>query len=314
MSSDSATAFLGELDLPGLEDATALIHNREGSLMLFVMKGGAPLYFIKVARDRQGNGLVEGEYENLSRLNARLAGCDRLKGSVPAPVLLDYYRGRAFLVSDWFPGRKSLLFSFDSNRCEDVIDWLTALHKTTGTEAVFDEGLLWEYISRYSNSQSGSSLPSELQSLSDDTVAAWGGLNLERVPLAFSHNDFSSANILFDDKESICVVDWVSATERGFVFLDAFDLALYLLNKRLNDYPESLRRFFDGTGATEVELRRIVRKYIKAFDLSAGMLRWLLQVFFLSKACRFHRAGRPDRVRQLTECFRVSRDINVESS
>lgn len=312
MSSDFASTFLKGLGLPDVKVASVLVHNRRDSVMFFVMKEGAPLYLIRLARHQKDNGLVVAEYETLLKLKQRLAGCERLEGSIPAPVRLDYHEGRAVLVTDWFSGRKDLLFGFDRQRCADAVDWLVALHQETVTVSTFGRELLSQYVGRYSNSPPDAPLPGELRSLFDETVDTFGELDTEAVPVAFTHNDFSAANILFGDRGRVFVVDWVTATEKGFLFLDAFDIALYLLNNALNDYPSSLRRLAGGGGAKEGEIRRICGTYIRGFNLSEGMLHWLLKVFFLSKACRFHRAGRSERVQQLIECFRVSRDIDVE--
>ena len=311
VSNDFASAFLTGRGLPDVKPASVLVHNRRDSVMFFAMRDGAPLYLVRLARHPKDNGLVVAEYETLVKLKQRLAGGERLEGSIPAPVRLDYHVGRAFLVTDWFSGRKDLLFGFDRQRCADAVDWLVALHQETGAVSTFGRDLLTQYVGRYSNSPPDAPLPGELRSLFDDTVDSFGALNTEAVPVAFTHNDFSAANILFGDRGRVSVVDWATATEKGFLFLDAFDIALYLVNNALNDYPRSLRRLAGGGGAKEGELRRMCGTYIRGFNLSQGMLHWLLKVFFLSKACRFHWAGRPERVRQLIECFRVSRDIDV---
>jgi len=311
ISSDFVNFFLQRLDLSGVDGITSMVHNRKENVMFFVMKGGIPSYLIKLARYPKRNALVVSEYENLLKLRHKVSNCERLNGSIPTPILLDYYRGNAFLVTDWFLGRKSLMFGFNARRCKEAIDWLIALHQGTRTNLLFGKDLLSQYVRRYSNLACDFPLPSELDALLDETFDAFKGLNVNTVPVAFTHNDFSSANILFNNGRGLYVVDWASGQEEGFLFVDAFDLALYLVNKALNDYPESLRRLCESVGTKEKNLRCNIRRYISSTGLSREEVRWLLKIFFLSKACRFYHSGMVSRTRQLIECFQAVGNIDI---
>lgn len=309
MKNDFVTTFLRKCNLQGENNISAMVCNGKSSVMFYVIRGNSPLYFIKLIKDTEDNALIKAEHDNLSRLNKISASNRQLQESIPTPVLFGYYEEKAFVVTDLFQGRKDLLFNFNRKRCEQAIDWLVELHQETQKEVVFNENVLIQYINRFSNSAVVSStLPEDFRLIFGGVMDRFGKLNMKTIPMSFTHNDFSSANVLFG-KRGIFVVDWVSASEDGFLFLDAFDLILYIINKRLNNYLESLKLLFYGGSSEKDVLRAIIKKYINKFNLSEAIIRWLIQIFFLAKALKFHRTGYSERVRQLLECSHFIQNI-----
>jgi len=303
--------LLDTLPRLGIKSTSYMVRNAKDNVFYFVRSTDSSHYVLKLAKDPKTNPLIEAEHDNLRTLHRTIAGHPSLQHTAPVPLLLGSFQGRAFLVTNWLLGRKRPPQHFGPSECNQAISWITALNTRTREDLPGDEAILVHFLSQYSNSPtSDPSLPDHLQAAFLRLAAAFRTQNLNMIPLAFSHNDLSPANILFAPAR-IYVVDWVSATPKGFLFLDLFNLLLYLINKPRNNYLSSLMHLYNGTDNEMLTYRRYISSYATRFQLSSPLLRWLIDLHLISKAYRLHHARRYHIVEQLMGCLNFTENADL---
>ena len=280
-----------------------MINNRDKITLYFVMERGLSRYCVKLARYPKHNRFIEHEYDNLSKLHTLISGNRILENSIPKPISLGYDNDRAYAVTDFFNGRKLFSAAFRPKQYEQIVSWLIELHWLTRKEAGFDRDILMRYINhRLEPVATLDDMPEDLRLLFDNIMDGWNRMGRKSIPAVFTHNDFTIANILFNN-DDLYVVDWSWATEAGFLFVDLLDALLYSVYKGNDDYISALKILFSGSTVKRGKMiAGSIKRYKDRFDLSDELARWLTEVFLFGKAAQFHQAGRMDRFNPLADC------------
>ena len=302
---DFATALIERYKICPLKNISATVHNRKLCVMYFIYSDEIPKLFIKLVKNTDGNNTIKNEYNNLIKLDKITHNEKKLKESIPCAHSLNYYEGKAFIVTTFMSGVKVSFNDFRYQQYKKITDWLVNLHKLTTDEIYFKKDIVLQYINNCSNNwKLNFDLPYKFKNYVNEIIEDYYRINESKLTTCFSHNDFTSANILFN-KKKISVIDWGNAMGNGFPLIDAFELILYLVNKKNNNYPKSLRLLIKGDVYEKKMFKLVLEKYIKEFSLSNEMIYWLLRLLFIGKAHRFYIANRPERVSQLIDCFHL---------
>jgi len=296
-------ALLQKYGIDSADGSSFMINNRDKIVLYFVMERGLSRYCVKLARHPEHNRFIEHEYDNLSKLHTLISGNEILENSIPKPISLGYDNDRAYAVTDFFNGRKLFSAAFKPKQYEQIVSWLTELHWLTRKENGFDRDILMRYINhRLEPVMALDDMPKDLRLLFDGIMDGWDRMGRKSIPAAFTHNDFTSANILFNNND-LYVVDWSWATEAGFLFIDLLDVLLYSVYKGTDDYISALKILSSGSTVRHGKIiNGLIKRYKDRFDLPDELARWLTEVFLFGKAAQFHRAGRMNRFRLLADC------------
>jgi aminoglycoside phosphotransferase (APT) family kinase protein len=285
-----------------------MVHNRGKNVLFFLLEDGEPAYFAKLARCAENSGFIEKEYSNLMNLHTLGEANPVLGKAVPRVILFSHADGRALLITDWLWGRKKFGSDFSPSLYARVLSWLLELQKHTVRPSFLDKEYLLKYVNRYAYQMPDRPLGKDTGALFDELIReiAWLGQGISKS--CYAHNDLSISNILFNG-DKLFVIDWVAADEEGLPFVDAFELVLYLVNRRLGSYPRSLKELFTGRIREQSMLKMAAKKYSVDFGLNGDALRWLMRLAIFSKIHRFRSCGRSDRSEELKESFYFLKSI-----
>jgi hypothetical protein len=190
-------------------------------LLAFLAGQGDPLAFIKATSDEDRAVALRREFDNLTRLGRD--GSASVRRSVPEPLYCEQLGDLTVLAETAMPGTRMKDFPPDSyfasrrfrGHYSLAVRWLIDFQRSLAGDAPPsppDEAA--REIERYRDTHRVSPTLSDLL---DDTV---GNLQIGNVPLAPSHGDFCTANVVIPDGNDLFVIDWEYPLTRTWPLAD----------------------------------------------------------------------------------------------
>ncbi|MGH7597177.1 MAG: aminoglycoside phosphotransferase family protein, partial [bacterium] len=159
---------------------------------------------------------------------------------------------------------------------EPALTWLLELQQATASSTPRDDRDWFERLVEQPLQQFKTLLPpsAEEASLVDQTLALMRPLRDHDMPLVMEHGDFSSPNILQDEKGRVGVVDWELAEPKGLPAADLFFFLTYIAFARQNarksaEYLKAFQEAFLGSKAWACSY---VMRYRERLNLAPEML------------------------------------------
>ncbi|MGH7456959.1 MAG: aminoglycoside phosphotransferase family protein, partial [bacterium] len=215
-----------------------------------------PILVVKLPRLPGDNDRLDREVANLHVANRARAEEDK---SIPRVVAYEDYHEHRLLIETAVPGRpmSPAIVRRQPELCiEPALTWLLDLQQATVSSTPRDDRDWFERLVEQPLQQFKALLPhsAEEASLVDQTLALMRPFRDHDMPLVMEHGDFSSPNILQDEKSRVGVVDWELAEPKGLPAADLFFFLTYIAFARQNarknvDYLKAFQHAFFGPKA-----------------------------------------------------------------
>ncbi len=235
-----------------------------------------PILVVKLPRLPGDNERLDREVANLHVANRARAEEDK---SIPRVVAYEDYHEHRLLIETAVPGRpmSPAIVRRQPELCiESALTWLLELQQATVSSTSQDERDWFERLVEQPLQQFKTLLPQSVEEsrLVDQTLALVRPLRDHDMPLVMEHGDFSSPNILQDEKGRVGVVDWELAEPKGLPAADLFFFLTYIAFARENarknaDYLKAFQQAFFGPKAWACSY---VTRYRERLHLAPEML------------------------------------------
>jgi aminoglycoside phosphotransferase (APT) family kinase protein len=227
-------------------------------VICFVLTEGktAPIFVVKLPRLPGDNERLDREVSNLHAANR---GCARDDDSIPRIVAYEDYHSHRLLIETAVPGQpmSPAVVRRQPEACiEAAITWLLDLQCASANPTLPRHLDWYERLVERPLNQFKMILPpnADDEHLIEQTLALLQLFRNQELPLVLEHGDFSSPNILQDEKGRVGVVDWELAEPEGLPAADWFFFLTYIAFARQNarknaEYLKAFQRAFFGPQA-----------------------------------------------------------------
>jgi aminoglycoside phosphotransferase len=242
----------------------------------------APILVVKLPRLPGDNERLDREVSNLHAANH---GRDQDDDSIPRIVAYEDYHEHRLLIETAVPGQpmSPAVVRRQPEACiEAALAWLFALQdanqpaagwKPNGRSSArhWYERLVEQPFRQFRNILPASAADDRLI---EPTVALLEPFRDHNMPLVMEHGDFSSPNILQDERGRVGVVDWELAEPEGLPVSDLFFFLTYVAfarngARKNSDYLKAFQQAFFGPSAWAWTY---VTRYYEKFNLSRELV------------------------------------------
>ncbi|MCG3119545.1 MAG: hypothetical protein ALAOOOJD_01975 [bacterium] len=247
-------------------------------VICFILAAGKtePIFVVKLPRLPGDNERLDREVSNLHAANHSRAQEDH---SIPRIVAYEDYHAHRLLIETAVPGQPmspAVVRRQPEGCVEAALAWLLDLQRAPANPAGQSRRDWFERLVEQPFQQFKNILPpnTDDERLLEQTLALLQPFRQQELPLVLEHGDFSSPNILQDEKGRVGVVDWELAEPEGLPVADLFFFLTYIAFARQNarknaEYLKAFQQAFFGPQAWAWPY---VRRYCERCKLSRELL------------------------------------------